>query len=115
LKTDIISNDDKIKQKKTDKKGKEKMKLKPSKIIVIFLVILGFSNVYASSNEPVLQATSFSQIENKIGKAPMMLEFGSTSCYSCVVMGKLLYKIKKKYPKGNIYFIDVYEDNCYEI
>jgi len=86
------------------------MRLKLSKIIVIFLVILGFSNVYASSNEPVLQATSFSQIKNKIGKVPMMLEFGATSCYSCVVMGKLLYKIKEKYPKVNIYFINVYED-----
>ncbi len=86
------------------------MKLKLSKIIIIFLTILGFSNVYASSNEPVLQATLFSQIENKIGKVPMMLEFGATSCHSCVVMGKLLYKIKEKYPKSNIYFIDVYED-----
>ena len=86
------------------------MKLKISKIFFIFLIIFGLTNVYGSSDEPMLASTPFSQIQNKIGKVPMMLEFGATSCHSCVVMGKLLYKIKDKYPKSNIYFIDIYED-----
>ncbi len=60
--------------------------------------------------EKMLSATDFSQIENKIGKVPMMLEFGATSCHSCIVMGKMLYKVKQKYPDAHIYFIDIYKD-----
>ncbi|MCK5110476.1 MAG: thioredoxin family protein [Arcobacteraceae bacterium] len=81
-----------------------------SKMLIVFLTIFGLSSANASSDEPMLEATPFSQIKDKIGKVPMMLEFGSTSCHGCVVMGKLLYKIKNKYPKSNIYFIDIYKD-----
>jgi len=84
------------------------MRLK--KLFIICLTIFGLSSVSAFSSEPMLQPTPFSQIENKIGKEPMMLEFGSTSCHSCMAMGKILYKIKQKYPKSNIYFINIYKD-----
>ena len=70
-----------------------------------------FNTSKAEKKEPMLQSTKFSQIENKIGKISMMLEFGATSCHSCVVMGKILYKIKQKYPNAHIYFIDINEDN----
>jgi len=58
----------------------------------------------------MLQATPFSQIKPLIGKAPLMIEFGSIGCYSCQEMGKILYKIKQKYPKANIYFLDINQD-----
>ena len=84
------------------------MRLK--RLLVIGLTLFGLSNITALADEPMLKATPFSQIENKIGKEPIMLEFGATHCRSCIAMGKMLYKMKEKYPKGNIYFIDIYED-----
>ena len=39
-----------------------------------------------------------------------MLEFGSTNCRSCIIMGQTLYKLKQKYPQSNVYFIDIYKD-----
>lgn len=86
-----------------------------SLVLIISLVsaiwFLSASNTKQIQNEPkMLSATPFAQIENKIGKEPMMLEFGATSCKSCIVMGKMLYEIKQKYPKSNIYFIEVYEN-----
>lgn len=90
------------------------------KILLSLCFILGIANAswfpsvfntqQVKQQEKMLPATKFSQIENIIGKVPMMLEFGATSCHSCVVMGKILYKIKEKYPNANIYFIDIYED-----
>jgi len=70
-----------------------------------------FNTQEKQKQEKMLPSTKFLQIENKIGKVPMMLEFGATSCHSCVVMGKMLYKIKQKHPNANIYFIDIYEDD----
>ena len=84
--------------------------MRVKKLFVIFLTLFGFSNMNAFAYEPMLQEIPFSHIENKIGKEPMMLEFGATSCRSCIKMGQVLYKIKEKYPKSNIYFIDIYED-----
>jgi len=86
------------------------MKLTRSEAVVVFLTIFGFSNAYAASDELMLKATPFSKIENKIGKVPIMLEFGSANCHSCQVMGKVLYKIKEKHSKSDIYFIDIYKD-----
>jgi len=55
----------------------------------------------------MLEATPYTQIASAIGKGPMLLEFGSTSCASCVEMGKLLYRAKQEYPQSAIYFIEV--------
>ncbi|MBN2722031.1 MAG: thioredoxin family protein [Campylobacterales bacterium] len=65
----------------------------------------------SNADAPMLQPVPFSSIKPLIGKGkPIMLEFGSTSCHSCQVMGRLLHKIKAKNPKSNIYFIDIYKD-----
>lgn len=58
----------------------------------------------------ILAATPYAQIVPNIGKVPMLVEFGSTSCASCVEMGKLLYRAKQEYPKSAIYFVEVYQD-----
>lgn len=67
-------------------------------------------NSNEKKEESMLKSTLFKDFESKIGKEPLMIEFGSVSCYSCQVMGKILYKIKQKYPQSNIYFIDIYND-----
>ncbi len=91
------------------------------KILLSLSLILGivnaswlpsvFNTKQAEKQDKILSSTPFSKIQNKIGKVPMMLEFGATSCHSCIVMGKILYKIKQKYPNSNIYFIDIYKDS----
>jgi len=58
----------------------------------------------------MLEATPYAQIASEIGKTPMLVEFGSTSCASCVEMGKLLYRAKQEYPQSAIYFVEVYKD-----
>lgn len=62
------------------------------------------------SGEPMLQATPFNKIQSKIGKTPIMMEFGATSCLYCQKMGRILYKIKQQNPKSNIYFVNIYKD-----
>ena len=70
------------------------------------------SSTLLHAYEPILKSTPFEIVKNEIGqKNTLMLEFGATSCYSCVVMGKLLYKTKKDYPNSKIFFIDVYTDS----
>lgn len=79
------------------------------KIFAAIIAMLSASNALADA--PMLQSVSYATIESKIGKGkPIMLEFGSTNCHSCVIMGQTLYKLKQKHPQGNIYFIDVYKD-----
>ncbi len=78
---------------------------------VFALLAAAFGPSQAIANEPMLGAVSFSSLQSKIGKGkPMMLEFGSTNCRSCVIMGQILYKLKQKYPQSNVYFIDIYKD-----
>lgn len=78
------------------------------------LFFLGCNDTKVSAQEPlktgILEATAYSKILPSISKTPMLLEFGSTSCASCVEMGKLLYRVKQEYPKSAIYFIEVYND-----
>ncbi|WP_458700458.1 hypothetical protein ACKGJI_11475 [Sulfurospirillum sp. 1307] len=61
------------------------------KLFILIALLIATFNLIAA--EPTLKATPFSQIKIGNGKA-LMLEFGSTSCHSCVEMGKILYKIK---------------------
>lgn len=74
--------------------------------------ILGLFALSALSNADtsMLQPVPFETVKPLIGTKPLMLEFGSTSCHSCQVMGRLLYRIKAKTPQSNIYFIDIYKD-----
>lgn len=57
-----------------------------------------------------LEATPYAQIVSQIGTKPMLLEFGSTSCASCIEMGKLLYRAKQAYPQSAIYFVEVHKE-----
>lgn len=83
-------------------------------LALLGLFLLGCSDTKVSAQEPlktsILEATAYAKILPSIGKTPMLLEFGSTSCASCVEMGKLLYRAKQEYPKSAIYFIEVYND-----
>lgn len=83
-------------------------------VVLLGLFLIGCGETRVTSKEPlkngILEATTYTQIQPSIGKTPMLLEFGSTSCASCVEMGKLLYRAKQEYPKSAIYFIEVYND-----
>ena len=57
-----------------------------------------------------LVATPYENVVPLIGKEALLLEFGSTTCASCVEMGKILRKIKEEHPKSHLYFIEVYND-----
>ncbi len=64
----------------------------------------------ATSSQEVLPATSYAQLMPLVGQQAMLLEFGSTTCASCVEMGKLLRKVKNEYPQAHVYFIEVHND-----
>ena len=82
--------------------------------VIIFLVFLGLGYLNAGDEKPLLKPTPFVKVQQLIAKGkPLMLEFGAESCYSCRVMGQLLYEIKQDNPKSNIYFIDIYKDMQY--
>lgn len=89
-------------------------------LAVLTLLLVGCSEAKVEDKKPIvsplqqtkevstmLEATPYAQISAQIGTTPMLLEFGSTSCASCVEMGKLLYRVKKEYPQSAIYFIEV--------
>jgi len=84
------------------------------KIVLILLTVVSLLNADWFGNEekksPMLAASPYSTFKDKIGKEPLMIEFGATSCHSCQIMGRTLYKIKQKYPDANIYFINIYEN-----
>jgi thioredoxin 1 len=84
------------------------------KIVLILLTTVSIINADwfgdNTKKSPMLAISPFSVFKDKIGKEPLMIEFGSTSCHSCQIMGRTLYKMKQKYPNINIYFIDIYED-----
>ena len=86
------------------------MKNRLIKSLAVSLLLLGLSSANAN-DEKMLEPVPFSQVKPFIAdKKPMMIEFGATSCRSCIVMGKLLYKVKQKHPHSNIFFINIYED-----
>jgi len=73
------------------------------KIAFLFLVT---SALFAAS--PMLRETPFSEVLKDIkAKKPVFLDIGSDSCFSCQVMGRVLYKVKKEHPNFPIYFINV--------
>jgi len=82
-------------------------------LVLISLLLIGCSNESQESvaiSDKMLQPIPYSQVFKQVGKKPMLLEFGSTTCASCVQMGKILYKIKEDYPQAEVYFIDIYAD-----
>ncbi len=82
--------------------------------VMVFLFFLGLGYLSAGDEKPRLMPTPFVKVQQLIAKGkPLMLEFGAESCYSCRVMGQLLYEIKQENPESNIYFIDIYKDMQY--
>lgn len=76
------------------------------KTVVPLIFVLLTMNLLAA--EPMLRETSYVYVKSSIGKGkPHFVEVGSESCHSCKVMGKLLYKVKKRYPNYNINFVNV--------
>ncbi|NCD11133.1 MAG: thioredoxin [Epsilonproteobacteria bacterium] len=86
------------------------------KQVMVFLVLLLFAGCTSEEKSSVvlpsegLAATAYEKIVPIIGKEAVLLEFGSTTCASCVEMGKILRKIKEEDPKSHVYFIEVYDD-----
>jgi thioredoxin 1 len=62
------------------------------------------------SSTQMLEPTPYAEVFPKMGNKPMLLEFGSTTCASCVKMGKILTRVKENYPQSEIYFINIYKD-----
>ena len=76
------------------------------KTIIMFVIV--FISTTLLAQEPMLQETPYIYVKSSIGKGkPYFLEVGSDSCHSCQIMGKLLYKVKKKHPEYQIAFINV--------
>ena len=78
-------------------------------VLLSLMLLVGYGEA-KEAPQGILEATNYTQIQPNIGKMPMLLEFGSTSCASCVEMGKLLYRAKQEYPQSAIYFVEVYQD-----
>lgn len=78
-------------------------------VLLSLMLLVGYGEA-KEAPKGILEATHYTQIQPNIGKMPMLLEFGSTSCASCVEMGKLLYRAKQEYPQSAIYFVEVYQD-----
>ncbi|RRS31968.1 MAG: hypothetical protein P794_02515 [Epsilonproteobacteria bacterium (ex Lamellibrachia satsuma)] len=73
-----------------------------------FLLLTFLLSATLFASEPMLKETPFAQVTKQIDKGKsMMLEVGSDSCYSCQIMGRLLYSIKQKHPEYPIYFVNV--------
>lgn len=81
----------------------EKMKL--------FSILLLLFSLNATADEQMLQESKYKYVEMSIGQGkPFFLEVGSDSCHSCVIMGKMLYKVTQKHPEYNIHFINVQKE-----
>ena len=76
------------------------------KLVMIFIATLFM--FHAIADEPMLKESQYKYVAQSIGKGkPYFLEVGSDSCYSCQVMGRMLYKVVQKHPEYNIHFINV--------
>ena len=77
---------------------------------VLLLLLTAFA-LSASADEPMLKATPYVYVKSSIGKGkPYFLEIGSDSCRSCIIMGKLLYKVKQRHQGYQIAFINVQKE-----
>ncbi len=84
----------------------------------LFSILLLLLSLNATAAEQMLQESQYRYVQMSIGKGkPFFLEVGAESCHSCVVMGKMLYKIVKKHPEYNIHFINVQKERnaAYEL
>lgn len=84
----------------------------------LFSILLLLLSLNATADEQMLQESKFKYVEMSIGKGkPFFLEVGAKSCHSCVIMGKMLYKVTQQHPEYNIHFINVQKerDAAYEL
>jgi len=78
------------------------------KFFILFLLLLNFHLI---ADEQMLKASPYKYVQMSIGKGkPFFLEVGSDHCYSCQIMGKMLYKVKQQHPAYNIHFINVQQE-----
>ncbi|WP_304543975.1 thioredoxin family protein [Sulfurimonas microaerophilic] len=77
----------------------------------LFSILLLLLSLNATADEQMLKESQFKYVEMSIGKGkPFFLEVGAESCHSCVIMGKMLYKVTQKHPEYNIHFINVQKE-----
>lgn len=81
-------------------------------ILLTFTTLLTASWFSTAPEENSLAPVPFATFAHKIGKTPMMVEFGSLHCHSCQLMAKRLYKVKKSHPNAQIYFVDLYKNKA---
>jgi len=62
------------------------------------------------ATEPMLPATPYEELSSVENNSSYFLEVGSEHCKSCQAMGRLLYKEKEKYPKANLFFINIQKE-----
>ena len=75
------------------------------------LILTAFITLNAYATEPMLQATPYKVVKEVLGKGkPHFVELGSDMCHSCQIMGRTLYKMKKKHPTFKIEFVNVREE-----
>lgn len=80
-------------------------------LFVAFLFIGCDNKDVATQMEDIKQGkNSFIIAKNKIGKEPMVLEIGASSCQSCIDMKKLIANLKQQNSTLPIYVVDVYDD-----
>jgi len=77
-------------------------------LLTILMCFNACSNETQHKEAPELPPVKYQSLKGLIGAGePIMLEMGSTDCGSCKEMGKLLYKVKAKFPCAHIYFVDI--------
>ena len=76
-------------------------------VLLIFSVLLGLTLSSFAAEEGMLPATPYAQIPVMGAK---MIEFGATSCRSCQIMDRLLYRMKQKDPTLPLFFVNVIKD-----
>jgi thioredoxin 1 len=79
-------------------------------LLFFAFLFLGCEQKY-TAEEKELKKSYFELLKvEKIGKEPMVLEIGSSSCASCIKMKKIIDDLKSKDATLPIYIIDVYDD-----
>lgn len=75
---------------------------------VVTVVFFMFFTLRAFGGESMLEATPYTQVQQKIGQGkPAFLEVGSDSCRSCKIMGSMLSRVTQQHPEYPVYFINV--------
>jgi thioredoxin 1 len=74
------------------------------------LLAIGLIFIACEKEKSTFNALTFKEAKQKLGKEPLVLEIGSSSCASCIKMKRIIDEVKAAHPTAPIYLIDVYED-----